>query len=582
MSEIALVGVPNVGKSTLFNLLSGAAARVGNYEGITVTSTSKALKTAADTVLVDLPGINSLGARGAEEKETKDFLGKGRISGIVCVLDGTSLRRSLALALELLSLGKPLILAINMADELERQGVSIDIDGLGKELGVKAVLVSAEKKTGIQNLLNLIQTMDSSNGHRCKIKPLDNLSRFREADILIAKYVRSDKTVQSIPGRLDRLLLHPLAAYPMFLFIFAAIFFLAFGLTESLAGMTVGAALEAVKSVLGDFLTSVNADRFLISLLTEGILTGLAAVLELLPSIAVLYFLIGLVEDSGYLARLEFIFERPLSAVGLSGKAIIYILLGFGCFLPAVSQTRLEKDIPTKRRALRLIPCLICSAKLPLVALVARLVFDCPTFLVLLPLYLGGLTFGLLLVFFSPGYSKADRSYIAVFPPYRRPSLVTSFKLTGRYLKDMSLRLLAWVFLSGLVFYLLSHLDFRFQTAVFEHSILGMLSTFIAPIFSPLGFSPVMCAGLLTGLVAKEAALGSLVGAGNAFMEVSLSTSCAFLVFYSFYSPCLATVGLLCKEARSKKWAFGAVTIQTALSYVIALVSKLIIDILTI
>lgn len=580
MFRTVLVGNPNVGKSTLFNLITGAMAKTGNYDGVTSDVKCAALKKQKDIEILDLPGLFSLAPFSEEEEVSRKAILDVQTDLVICVIEGPALRRSLYLTLELLELNKPLIIVVNMIDELDKAGITINYELLQKKLGVEVIPISAGNRKNIGRLVGAIQKKEKK-VHLSK-NNFGNTptQKYCFIDRLLTECV-TRKTVEkrSFSEVIDRIILNKYLSVPAFILIFALAFFISF----ELVGNTAESLLEVFNSWLTAKITGMlqraQASDFLVRLISQGILRGLFSVAEMIPSLVTLYTLFSLLEDSGYLARVAFMFDAPFSKIGLSGRAAVYILTGFGCFIPAIAQTRTCSSAAEKDRALTLIPFLTCSAKLPMYVFIGKMFFPKHVFLFILALYILGLTVGVIAVFFKKAAPSHENGFLTSLPKYRLPSFRSTFKIVCNYVTEMFVRLFSLVFLTTIVIFVLSNINFKLQPAGYDDSILNIIVTFISPIFRPLGIGdPRLISSLLAGFMAKEAALGSLtvLVSPETVKLMPLATIIPFIIFYALYSPCVASVAALAEEKKSKARTFYAVGRQTLCAYLIAFLARII------
>ncbi len=680
--KLALVGNPNCGKTTLFNAMTGGREYVGNWPGVTVEKKEGRVKQpnlgqvgqdaifthGHDITLVDLPGIYSLSPHSMEELVARRFIVEEKPDAIINIVDGTNLERNLYLTVQLMELERPMIIALNMMDEVEKQGDRIDVERLSLELGVPVIPISARTGLGIEALLaqaqqlihaihtqlhegfniepdDLYDDLTHMAHHRigrlvepyvqkadlplhwAQIKILEGDSLLRESlhlpeaiskqvDEVVAEYAaasplgdnetmvadsryryvervcaaalqRARRPEDPSPAsRIDAILTHKIWAMPIFLGIMLLIFTLTFS--------TVGAWLsdlvsESIGSLLIPFvreaLEASGAFTWLTGLVCDGILTGVGGVLTFLPQIAILFFCLSMLEDSGYMSRIAFIMDKPMRRFGLSGKSFIPLLMGFGCTVPAAMGARTMDNEKDKRMTILLLPFMSCSAKLPVYGLIAGAFFAKGRGLVIFSLYRLGILLGILsgLLFTKQLFQGQDAPFVIELPPYRIPTARNTFTHVWERVSHFLQKAGTIIFAMSVILWFLQNYSFQLTLAAdASKSILGALGGLLAPLFKPQGFGTWQAAvALLTGLVAKEAVVSSLamfygfsLSAQDTAIAAALShtftprAAYAFLVFVLLYTPCVAAVSTMRRELNSRGWTAFAVAWQIAVAYV--------------
>ena len=680
--KLALVGNPNCGKTTLFNAMTGGREYVGNWPGVTVEKKEGRVKQpnlgqvgqdaifthGHDITLVDLPGIYSLSPHSMEELVARRFIVEEKPDAIINIVDGTNLERNLYLTVQLMELERPMIIALNMMDEVEKQGDRIDVERLSLELGVPVIPISARTGLGIEALLaqaqqlihaihtqlhegfniepdDLYDDLTHMAHHRigrlvepyvqkadlplhwAQIKILEGDSLLRESlhlpeaiskqvDEVVAEYTaasplgdnetmvadsryryvervcaaalqRARRPEDPSPAsRIDAILTHKIWAMPIFLGIMLLIFTLTFS--------TVGAWLsdlvsESIGSLLIPFvreaLEASGAFTWLTGLVCDGILTGVGGVLTFLPQIAILFFCLSMLEDSGYMSRIAFIMDKPMRRFGLSGKSFIPLLMGFGCTVPAAMGARTMDNEKDKRMTILLLPFMSCSAKLPVYGLIAGAFFAKNRGLVIFSLYGLGILLGILsgLLFKKKLFQGQDAPFVIELPPYRVPTARNTFTHVWERVSHFLQKAGTIIFAMSVILWFLQNYSFQLTlVADASKSILGALGGLLAPLFKPQGFGTWQAAvALLTGLVAKEAVVSSLamfygfsLSAQDTAIAAALShtftprAAYAFLVFVLLYTPCVAAVSTMRRELNSRGWTAFAVAWQIAVAYV--------------
>lgn len=561
MKSIALAGNQNCGKTTLYNLLTGSNRRVGNFPGVTVEKRSGRLLPhyGKETEITDLPGLYSLYPYSDEERAAAAFLlsEDGYPDALIIVADATCPARSLYLALQLAETGLPATLALNMYDLLEKKGGSCDTEKLGKMLGIPTFAVSAADGRGIEALMDAALKPEKSTEkpRTPDISESAIIQRYKRVDLLCRECFRlPQNTRESLSEKADRLLCGRFSALPCFCLFILLMFALTFSLGGGLLSGMLARTFEALSRTVGDITASAGVAPVVTDLLTDGIIAGVGGVLTFLPTVAILFFLLSIAEDSGYMARIAFIFDRPMRLFGLSGRDAVPLLMGFGCSVPAILAARTSTSDSGRRRTVYLVPFFACSAKLPVFAFFSSLFFGKHRIAVITALYLTGIAVGLLSVL--PFRGKEGSSYMLELPEYRLPRVKNVLRNLSDRCTDFVKRAFTVIFLASVVCWALGYFDLSFHHAKEGESILALLGGIVAPILEPLGFGDArLAASLVAGLFAKEAVLSSLAVTPGVSSIASLFPAgrsvCAFLVFFLLYPPCLAAFAATRKELSS-------------------------------
>ena len=577
MINIALLGNPNVGKTTLFNSLTGSNQRVGNWAGVTVDKKEGYFN---NFNIVDLPGIYAMDTYSNEEKVSKEFLENGQVDLILNIIDASNIDRNLYLTMQLKQFKKPIILAVNMIDVAEKKGIHIDYEKLGQLLNVVVIPIQASKEIGIEKVKTALSSINKNKIDNTDYSFSSEKETYAYIEDLLSKCTKTSKTSKNskkhIKENLDNIMLNPWFAYP----IFFAIMALMFQVTFSWIGQPLSDLLD---SLLNDSLVPIiegwinNYSPWFQSLILDGIVGGVGGILVLLPVILSLFACITILEDSGYMARVAFLMDKIMRKMGLSGKAFIPMIVGFGCSVPAIMSARtLESDKDRKLTALR-VPLMSCNARLPVYSIFASVFFPKYVGLVVASLYFLGiiLAFILGIIFKHLIFKNEEEPLLIELPEYKLPSLKNLFVQLYEKSKNFLIKAGTLIFAMSIILWFLSNFNFSGMTDV-NDSILASIGGFIAPIFKPLGFGNWQSSvSLLTGLIAKETVVSSMgvIFAGN--LEVMLPlhftalSALSFMVFILLYTPCITAVGTMKKEFGTKITLFS-ITYQLILAWSIS------------
>lgn len=564
----ALAGNPNCGKTTLFNSLTGSRLRVGNRAGVTVEIKKGDCKY-GNIKIVDLPGIYSLSPISSEETISRDYIEKGEYDLIINIADATNLNRSLYFTTMLIETGRPVILALNMSDALKKNGIEIDTSLLSKSLGIPVVPISAAKNTGIPKLIatSLKHTRSKNKNILPHISTPKERYKFINTIIAQCTRVTGENKQYRFTERIDSILMHPILAIPLFLLIMLAIFQITFGtLGSALSAFTENIFTLHLSEAVRTLLENIGAGTFVKGLICDGVITGIASIAAFFPQIILLFFFLSLLEDTGYMARTAFIMDRLFVKLGLSGKAFIPMILGFGCSVPAIMSARALENKRCSALTILLIPFMSCGAKLPVYALFASSMFPHHAGLVIFSLYVIGAAMALLsgVILSKTLFRGTSEPLFLELPPYRMPKLKNIFRQIAEKTRDFAIRAGSVLLFASAVIWLLENVDFTLHmTSNSQNSILCSVGKFIAPIFAPCGFGDYRAAvSLLSGFAAKEAILSSLsvlLSAGKIPLSASLGqvfttlSAYSFLVFVLLYVPCMAALAVMRRELNSAK-----------------------------
>ncbi|MDD6107455.1 MAG: ferrous iron transport protein B [Clostridiales bacterium] len=655
----ALVGNQNCGKTTLFNQLTGSNQHVGNFPGVTVERKSGTARSHKDCTIVDLPGIYAFRPYTDEEIVTRDFILDEKPDGIINIIDATNIERNLYLTLQLMELQTPMVLALNMMDEVRGNGGSVDVEALSQALGIPVVPISAVKNEGVQELMDTaVQTAKQRHlpqvtdfcpfgpVHRCihavchmiedhakemglpvrfaatkliendpilreKLQVHDNeleamehavdqmeaeCGLDRNAALADMRYTFIEdvcaKTVVKCQEsrehrrseRIDRVLTGKYSAIPVFLLVMMAIFYLTFNVIGKVLSDWLAMGIDWLTGVVDLGLTAYGINPVVHSLIVDGIFTGVGTVLSFLPIIVTLFFFLSILEDTGYMARVAFVMDQLLRKIGLSGRSIVPMLIGFGCSVPAIMATRTLSSERDRKMTILLTPFMSCSAKIPIYGVFSAAFFPRHAALVMIGLYVTGILVGILaaMVLDQTAFRGNPVPFVMELPNYRFPSLKSVLLLMWDKAKDFLERAFTVIFVATIVIWFLQTFDTRLNVVTDQtESLLAMIGALIAPIFTPLGFGDWRAAtALISGFIAKESVVSTLgvllgsasdVGAalGTMFAPV---TAVSFLVFTLLYTPCVAAITAVRRELGSGWKAAGVALLQCCVAWLTSFV----------
>lgn len=664
--SFALIGNQNCGKTTLFNELTGSNQHVGNFPGVTIDQKDGQIKNHPEAVVTDLPGIYSLSPYSSEELVTRDFLLDQRPDGIINIIDATNIERNLYLTMQLIQLNIPMVLALNMMDEVRENGGTILINTLESELGIPVVPISATRNEGIQELIEHALRMarfrerpgrmtffdrrgslEDKAMHHCIHALIHSIAihaqqaripkRFAamkliEDDPLILEALKLDdsekETIENILHQLendckqdrmvilaklrykyidrlcynavvrphiskerlrsqniDKILTGRFTAFPSFLLIMSLMFYMTFGLLGPLLSDWLNIGITHLTDLLSAHLLAYGLNPVVHSLLIDGIFAGVGSVLSFLPIIVVLFFFLSLMEDSGYLARVAFVMDKPLRRIGLSGRSFVPMLIGFGCSVPAIMATRTLSSERDRRMTILLIPFMSCSAKLPIYSLITLAFFPKYAALIIISLYILGLLAGILYskIMNKTKYKGQPVPFVMELPNYRFPSPKSVAHLIWDKSKDFITKAFTIIFVASILIWFLQSFDSRLNIVTDSaDSLLAAFGGFIAPVFAPLGLNDWrISTALITGFVAKESVVSTLtvlLGGGTQALPTLFTPFSAFvfLVFTLYYTPCVAAIAAVRREFNSKLAAVIVALSQCIIAWVLAFIVRLI------
>ena len=653
----ALVGNQNCGKTTLFNQLTGSNQHVGNFPGVTVDQKSGEIRGQKNCTVVDLPGIYSIRPYTNEEIVTRDFILNQKPDAILNIVDATNIERNLYLTLQLMEMQIPMVLALNMMDEVRNNGGTIDVQKMSLELGIPVVPISAVRGEGIDELVDnvvrvaknrirpaVIDFCSPGPVHRCIhavahqiedhaqkagipvrfaatkliegdediierleldqnelelvehsiLQMEDEYGMDRNAALADMRYVfiegvchdsvvrchESREHIRSM--RIDSVLTSKYWAIPIFLGLMLAIFWLTFSVIGSFLSDLLAMGIDALTAAADAGLTAYGINPVVHSLIIDGVFAGVGSVLSFLPIIVVLFFFLSILEDTGYMARVAFVMDKLLRKIGLSGRSIVPMLIGFGCSVPAIMATRTLSSQRDRKMTILLTPFMSCSAKIPIYAVFSAAFFPRYAPLVMICLYVGGILVGILVakVLGHTLFRGNPVPFVMELPNYRFPSLKSVVLLMWDKAKDFLQRAFTVIFVATVIIWFLQTFDSRLNVVSNSaDSLLAMIGQVIAPLFAPLGFGDWrVSTSLITGFIAKESVVSTLgillgssanVGAalGQLFTPV---TAVSFLAFTLLYTPCVAAISAVRRELDSGWKALGVSVSQCCIAWVVS------------
>ncbi|WP_348946060.1 ferrous iron transport protein B [Chitinibacter sp. FCG-7] len=580
MKRIALVGMPNTGKSTLFNRLTGGTARVANWPGLTVELASSRILLGAQMVQVfDLPGIYDLTGGAEDEQVAQRFLSEAKLDAVVLVLNACQLDRQLALALQLKALGAPLIICLNMHDEAKRAGISIDVATLSTALGAPVQLLSAKYGQGLAESKKAIEGIFSQVAEQIDF---NHIPHTNDSSILHAQEKQLfDRCVQQAPtlnesatARLDRFVLHPWLGLPLFVLMMLTLFQLTYAIGTPLQDL-----LEAGLTWFKDNAlvpATASLPSFWQGVIISGLFDGVSTVLTFAPIIFLFFCLMSVIEDSGYFARAAFMMDGLMSRMGLDGRGFVMLMMGFGCNVPAIMGTRVIRDHKARLLTMLTIPFSLCSARLQIFLFLSGALFS-PTHApwVVLSLYLASILIAMFTAVLFKSKFKSSEPFALELPPYRLPLLTHIWRRGWGEARDF-LRLATTMIVLGVV---LVWLLTNFPNP--QHSYAAIISDFLAPVLRPIGIESTLSIALIFGFVAKEVVLGALsviTGHEGAALATQLShtldpvSAYSFMLFSLIYIPCVSAIAAIKKESKSSLYTAFSMSWSLGLAWMVSFV----------
>ena len=655
----ALAGNQNCGKTTLFNRITGANQHVGNFPGVTVDRKDGVIKGHPDTLITDLPGIYSMSPYSSEEIVTREYILREKPKGIINIVDASNIERNLYLTMQLMELNIPMVVALNMMDEVRENGGSIRINEMEQMLGVPVVPISAAKNEGIEELINHALHVakyqerpgridfcspddEGSAVHRC-IHGIMHLieDHAQRADIPVrfaaSKVAEGDKVIlESLSlqqnekemlehiicqmeeergldraaamadmrfkfiervceetvvkpkeskehkrsREIDRILTGKYTAIPAFIAIMGVVFWLTFNVIGAWLSDILDMGITALTDLVDQALTAASVNDALHSLVIDGIFNGVGSVLSFLPTIVTLFFFLSLLEDSGYMARVAFVMDRLLRKIGLSGRSIVPMLIGFGCTVPGVMASRTLSSERDRKMTILLTPFMSCSAKLPIYAFFTAAFFPENGALVMIGLYFIGILVGILMALFMKGslFRGEPVPFVMELPNYRMPGAKNVGQLLWEKAKDFLQRAFTVIFVATIVIWFLQNFDLHLNMVTdSQYSILASVAGVIAPVFAPLGFGDWrISTALITGFMAKESVVSTLsvLLPSESMLAGLLSPAGAMslLIFCLLYTPCVAAIASIKREL-GRNWALFVVIGQCVIAWIAAFIT---------
>lgn len=657
-----LAGNQNCGKTTLFNQLTGANQHVGNFPGVTVDRKDGPIRGQENTMVVDLPGIYSMSPYTSEEVVSRQYFLDDRPRGIINIADATNIERNLYLTMQLIELNIPMVLALNMMDEVTANGGAIDVNKLEASLGIPVVPISATKNEGVDELIehamhvaiyrerpgrmdfcdsegedggavhrgiHSIMHLIDDHAHKNEVPIRFAASKIIEGDQEVIDRLHLDQNEKEMiehiiiqmekesgmdrhaalakmrfsfidkickqtvvrpreskerirSKKIDKVLTGKYTAIPSFIVIMAIIFWLTFSVVGAWLQNLMDMGITYLSNLCENAMNGAHVNEVLQSLVIDGIFVGVGSVLSFLPIIVVLFFFLSLLEDSGYMARIAFVMDKPFRKLGLSGRSFVPMIIGFGCSVPAIMATRTLPSERDRKMTILLTPFMSCSAKIPIYAFFAAAFFSHNAALVMVGLYFTGIIVAILyaVILDKTKFKGEPVPFVMELPNYRLPGAKSVLRLMWDKAKDFITRAFTIIFLASMIIWFLQTFDIHFNLVKDAgDSMLAMIGGVIAPIFAPLGFGDWRAStALITGFTAKESVVSTLkvlLGGGAITSMFNVKSAIVFLVFTLLYTPCVAAVTSVKRELGGK-WAIGFVVLQCVIAWIVAFLFKMV------
>jgi len=655
----ALVGNQNSGKTTLFNQLTGSNQHVGNFPGVTVDRKDGVIRGARDTLVTDLPGIYSMSPYSSEELVSRDFVLRQHPKALINIVDATNIERNLYLTMQLLEMNIPMVIALNMMDELRGNGGTVDVNAMEAMLGVPVIPISAAKNEGVDELvrhavhiaryqerpveqdycgmedhggavhraLHAVEHLIEDHAIRQELPLRFSASKLIEGDHLLAEQLQLDQNETEMldhiilqmekergldrsaaiadmrfafirkvcdtcvlkpreskerirSEKIDRILTGRYSAIPLFILIMGLVFFLTFFLIGPFFQDLLQNGIDALKDAAASGMEAVHVNATIQNLVLGGIFEGVGTVVSFLPIIVILFFFLSILEDSGYVARVAFVMDKLLRRIGLSGRSIVPMLIGFGCTVPAVMSTRTLPSDRDRRMTILLTPFMSCTAKMPIYGFFVNAFFPRVGWLIIISLYLLGILTGIAVAFlFRHTLFRGEAvPFVMELPNYRLPSPRNVAQLLWEKSKDFLHRAFSVILIATIVVWFLKTFDFRLNLVTNSHdSILASVAGLLAPLMRPVGLGDWrIVTSLISGFMAKESVVSIMETLfGNGIASLGSLAAASMLVFSLLYTPCVAAIAAIRREM-GRKWALGVVLWQCAVAWIAALLVHLI------
>ena len=588
--NLAFIGNPNCGKTTLFNAYTGANLKVANWAGVTIEKKEEYFNYDDIKIKVtDLPGIYSLNSYSIEEKVSREYIEKGQADIIIDIVDASSLERNLYLALQLIETGQPIILALNMMDIVKKRGMRINIKKLEEKLKVKIVPISAKNRSGLDELLETaikLKQIEKKSNIRVKIDNEEEITKkYDYIEQIVNECIENKKEKEEITDKIDKILTHRILGLPIFILIMAIVFLLTFTIGDFIKGYF-ELLLEMFSDKVLYILQEIGAGKAVTSLIIEGIISGVGGILTFLPNIFILFLCLAFLEDSGYMARASYIMNGIMEKLGLSGKACIPMILGFGCSVPAVMSTRTLKSEKDRKKTIMLIPCMSCSAKIPIYVLFSGMFFGKYGALASLIMYLIGVLIAIIIGIITHKIDKKSRreKLIVELPEYKMPDITTVRKYVWDKIKDYLEKAGTIIFIASIILWGVLNIGSTGFVENAEESYGAIIGKILVPILKPAGLGYWQIAvALISGLAAKEVVVSSinvlygieiasksteLYSALNTVGFTSLNAIC-LMIFCLLYVPCIATIATIRNETKSNRFTIKIILFQMLLAWVV-------------
>lgn len=590
--NLAFIGNPNCGKTTLFNAYTGANLKVANWPGVTIEKKEESFNYNDIKINVtDLPGIYSLNSYSIEEQISRKYIEEGNIDIIIDVIDASSLERNLYLALQLIETGQAVILALNMMDIVKKRGMKINIKKLEDKLGVKIIPISAKNRSGLDELMETaIEIGNVRKIHNIKVKIDNEQDITRKYDYIaqvIDECVENKKDKEKFTDKIDKILVNKIIGLPIFIAIMGIVFLLTFTIGDFIKGYF-ELLLELFSNKVLYILNNIGVGPAVTSLIVDGIISGVGGILTFLPNIVILFLCLALLEDSGYMARVAYIMNGIMQKLGLSGKACIPMILGFGCSVPAVMATRTLKSEKDRRRTMLLIPCMSCSAKLPIYVLFSGLFFGKYATLVALSMYLVGVLVAIVIGVITQKLDKNIKreKLIVELPEYKIPDFTTVRKYVGDKVRDYLEKAGSIIFIASIILWGVLNIGPTGFVENPEQSFGAIIGKLLVPILRPIGLGYWQIAvSLISGLSAKEVVVASInilygIETSNSIELYTILNSVGFtslnafclMIFCLLYVPCIATMATIKSETKSNKFTIKLIAFQILLAWIVTAV----------